>query len=108
MRVGHLSAFYQRIIEWDYPDIPARAPVYSSDRPLKAKPLPRFLDDGAAAKFLTAARNLPDEFGRLAIEMLSRTGMRKGALLDQTPNSAGQLGSAYSPRIPSAHLPHTR
>lgn len=49
MRMGHLSAFYQRIIEWDYPDVPARAPVYSSDRPIKDKPLPRLLDDGAAA-----------------------------------------------------------
>lgn len=39
MRMGHLSAFYQRIIEWDYPDVPARAPVYSSDRPIKDKPL---------------------------------------------------------------------
>jgi hypothetical protein len=60
MRMGHLSALYQRIIEWDYPDIPARAPVYSSAWPIKDKPLPRFLDDGAAAKLLTAARNLPD------------------------------------------------
>ncbi|WP_232283170.1 tyrosine-type recombinase/integrase [Gordonia alkanivorans] len=108
MRMGHLSAFYQRIIEWDYPDIPARAPVYSSDRPIKDKPLPRFLDDGAAAKFLTAARNLPDEFGRLAIEMLSRTGMRKGELLDLTIDSVVQIGSAYWLRIPVGKLHNDR
>lgn len=108
MRMGHLSAFYQRIIEWDYPDIPARAPVYSSDRPIKDKPLPRFLDDGAAAKFLTAARNLPDDFGRLAIEMLSRTGMRKGELLDLTIDSVVQIGSTYWLRIPVGKLHNDR
>ncbi len=69
MRIGHLLAFFSRIIEWDYPDAPARPPVFSSDRPIKDKPLPRFLDDPATAKFLAAARQLPDPFGRLAIEI---------------------------------------
>jgi integrase len=108
MRMGHLSTFYQRIIEWDYRDTPARAPVYSSDRPIKDKPLPRFLDDGAAAKFLAAARNLPDEFDRLCIEMLSRTGMRKGELLGLTVDSVVQIGSAYWLRIPIGKLHNDR
>ncbi|MEJ7902071.1 MAG: tyrosine-type recombinase/integrase [Thermomicrobiales bacterium] len=108
MRMGHLSAFYQRIIEWQYPDTPKRAPVYSSDRPIKDKPLPRFLDDAAAAKFLTAARNLPDEFGRLAIEILSRTGMRKGELLGLGIDSVVQIGSAYWLRIPVGKLHNDR
>ena len=30
---------------------------------------------------MAAARELPDPFGRLAIEILARTGMRKGELL---------------------------
>ena len=108
MRMGHLSAFYQRIIEWEYPDTPKRAPVYSSDRPIKDKPLPRFLDDAAAAKFLAAARNLPDEFGRLAIEILSRTGMRKGELLNLGIDSVVQIGSAYWLRIPVGKLHNDR
>ena len=108
MRMGHLSAFYQRIIEWEYLDVPDRAPVYSSDRPIKDKPLPRFLDDAAAAKFLNAARNLPDEFGRLAIEILSRTGMRKGELLGLTIDSVVQIGSAYWLRVPIGKLHNDR
>jgi integrase len=84
MRMGHLSAFFHRIIEWDYPDTPTRSPVFSSDRPIKDKPLPRFLDDAATAKFMAAARDLDDPFGRLAIEILARTGMRKGELLGLT------------------------
>ncbi|MBC7595366.1 MAG: tyrosine-type recombinase/integrase [Kineosporiaceae bacterium] len=108
MRMGHLSAFYQRIIEWEYPDAPKRAPVYSSDRPIKDKPLPRFLDDAAAAKFLNAARNLPDELGRLAIEILSRAGMRKGELLGLTIDSVVQIGSAYWLRVPVGKLHNDR
>ena len=108
MRMGHLSAFYQRVIEWEYPDTPRRAPVYSSDRPIKDKPLPRFLDDAAAAKFLSAARALPDEFERLAIEILSLTGMRKGELLGLTIDAVVQIGSAYWMRVPIGKLHNDR
>ncbi len=38
MRMGHLSAFFNRIIEWDYPAAPARPPVFASDRPIKVRP----------------------------------------------------------------------
>jgi len=40
MRMGHLSTFFTRIIEWDYDDAPTRVPVYRSDRPRLDKPLP--------------------------------------------------------------------
>jgi hypothetical protein len=52
MRMGHLRAFFERIAEWDYPDSPPRIPVFASDRPIKDRPLPRFLDDPSAAKLL--------------------------------------------------------
>lgn len=108
MRMGHLSAFFHRIIEWDYPDVPARPPVFSSDRPIKDKPLPRFLDDAATAKFIAAARNLDDPFGRLAIEILARTGMRKGEFLGLTIDAVVQIGSAYWLRIPIGKLHNDR
>ena len=108
MRMGHLSAFFHRIIEWDYPDVPARPPVFSSDRPIKDKPLPRFLDDAATAKFIAAARNLDDPFGRLAIEILARTGMRKGEFLGLTIDAVVQIGSAYWLRVPIGKLHNDR
>ena len=108
MRMGHLSAFFNRIIEWDYPDAPARPPVFASDRPIKDKPLPRFLDDAATAKFMAAARQLPDPFGRLAIEILARTGMRKGELLGLTVDAVVQIGSAYWLRVPLGKLHNDR
>lgn len=60
MRLGHLHAFFARITEWGYDDVPARIPVYSTDKPLLDKPLPKFLDDAQAAAFMNAARALPD------------------------------------------------
>lgn len=100
MRMGHLRAFFERIAEWDYDDVPPRIPVFASDRPLKDRPLPKFLDDPAAAKMMTAARALPDRFDRLAVELLARTGMRKGELLGLTVDAVVQIGSAYWLRTP--------
>ena len=53
----NLHCFFTRIVEWGYPDAPARTPVFPGDLPIKDKPLPRFLDDAAAAKLLRAARS---------------------------------------------------
>ena len=69
---------------------------------------PRFLDDAATAKFIAAVRNLDDPFGRLAIEILARTGMRKGELLGLTVDAAVQIGSAHWLRIPLGKLHNDR
>jgi integrase len=106
MRMGQLRAFFERIIEWGYDDIPGRNPVYAADRPIKDRPLPRFLDDPAAAKLLSAARALPSPLDRLLIEVLARTGMRKGELLGLTIDAVVQIGSAYWLRTPVGKL-HT-
>ena len=108
MRMGHLRVFFERIAEWGYDDVPIRIPVYASDRPFKNKPLPKFLDDPTAAKFMAAARALPDPFDRLAIELLARTGMRKGELLGLTIDAVVQIGSAYWLRTPVGKLHNDR
>ena len=106
MRLGHLHTFFTRIIEWDYDDVPARVPVYRSDRPRPDKPLPRFLDDAQAAAFMTAARNLPDPLDRLMVTALARTGMRRGELLGLTVDAIVQIGTGYWLRTPVGKL-HT-
>ena len=75
MRLGHLHAFFHRINTWGYDDAPSRIPIMLGDKPIRDKPLPRFLDDPSAAKLLQAARNLPEQFDRLAVELLARTGV---------------------------------
>ena len=106
MRVGHLHTFFTRIIEWDYDDVPARIPVYSSDRPRLDKPLPKFLDDAQAVAFMNAARNLPDPLERLVVIALARTGMRRGELLGLTIDAVVQIGTGYWLRTPVGKL-HT-
>ena len=49
-RLSLLRTFFERIIEWDYDDAPARLPIYSSDFPALDEALPKFLDDPTAAK----------------------------------------------------------
>lgn len=92
MRMGHLRGFFDRIIEWDYPDAPPRNPVFAGDMPIRDRPLPRFLPDADAAALLTAARALPDLFDRVAVEVLARTGLRKGEFLGLTRDAITEIG----------------
>lgn len=75
-RLRQLRAFFERIIEWDWPDSPPRNPVIGGDIPKKPEPLPKFLDDHDAARLMAAARAAKDPRDRLVVEMLGRTGMR--------------------------------
>ena len=52
--------------------------LFPGDLPIIDKPLPRFLDDAAAAKLLRATRADPDPLSRLIVELLARTGIRRG------------------------------
>ncbi len=106
MRVGHLHTFFTRIIEWGYDDVPARIPVFASDRPRLDKPLPKFLDDAQAVAFTNAARNLPEPLDRLMVIALARTGMRRGELLGLTIDAVVQIGTGFWLRTPVGKL-HT-
>lgn len=106
MRISHLHCFFARIIEWDYPDAPARNPIFAGDMPIRDRPLPRFLSDPDAAALLTAARALPDLFDRVAVEVLARTGLRKGEFLGLTRDAITVIGEARWLRTPIGKL-HT-
>jgi hypothetical protein len=69
MRLGHLRGFFDRIIEWDYPDAPARNPVFAGDMPIRDRPLPRFLPDAAAAPCSPP----PEPYPTYSIGSLSRS-----------------------------------
>ena len=107
-RLNSVQLCFQRLIEWTVPDAPARAPIFPADLPIKDEPLPRFLDDTAAAKLLVAARADPDPLVRLIVEFLARTGMRKGELVALGIDAVVQIGSAYWLRIPVGKLHNDR
>ncbi|MFD0035780.1 tyrosine-type recombinase/integrase [Streptomyces sp. NPDC127172] len=105
-RLGKLRGFLRRLDEWDAADRPPRQLVFDSDLPIADEPLPRFLDDAAAPKLLATARQDPDPFARLAIEILARTGMRRSEMLGLTVDAVVQIGSAYWLRVPVGKM-HT-
>jgi integrase/recombinase XerD len=104
----NLHCFFTRITEWGYQNAPARPLLFPGDLPVIDKPLPRFLDDAAATKLLRAARADPDALSRLIIELLARTGIRRGELLALSVDAVVQIGSAYWLRIPIGKLHNDR
>ena len=105
-RLSALITFFARLDELAIDDAPPRSPIGRNDLPIKEHPLPRFIDDAAAAKLLTATRADPDPFTRTAVELLARTGMRSGELLGLTTDAVVQIGSAFWLRVPLGKL-HT-
>lgn len=105
-KISHLKRFFDRIIEWDYEDTPNRNPVFAGDMPIPDRPLPRFLDDPDAAKLLSAARQLPALFDRVCVEVLARTGLRKGEFLALTVDAIMHIGEAEWLHVPVGKL-HT-
>ncbi len=104
---GYLRALgmaFVRLAEWAGDDAPARVLLFRGDFPILDKPLPRFLDDAASTKLLRAARAETDPFARLCVEMLARTGLRRGEFVDLTVDAVVQIGSAYWLRVPVGKL----
>ena len=106
-RLGMLRSFFDRIIEWDWPDAPARTPIFAVDVPVADDPLPRFLDDAQAAR-LAAQAAVAQPFDRLVIELLSRTGMRVGELCTLAADAVVTLNTTPWLRVPVGKLHNDR
>jgi site-specific recombinase XerD len=94
-RLRMIRIFFERLIEWDWPDAPRRNPILHGDIPPRPEPLPKFLDDRDAAKLMAAARIHPDPRTRLVVEILARTGLRAGELCDLAADAVTQIGDAF-------------
>jgi site-specific recombinase XerD len=107
-RLRTLRVFFERLVEWDWPDAPGRNPVIGGDIPPRPEPLPKFLDDRDAAKLMAAARAAADPRDRLVVELLARTGMRCGELASLEADSVVLIGKAYWLRVPLGKLRNDR
>jgi len=106
-RICDLATFFDRLIMTEDPDAPVARLLYRADLPVVDEPLPRFLDDAAAAKLMHHARSdTTSKVDRLVIELLARTGMRQGELAGLTIDSVVQIGSSYWLRVPLGKM-HT-
>jgi integrase len=107
-RLCLLRTFFERIIDWDYNDAPRRSPIYAGDFPERDEPLPKFLDDPTAAKFMAALGTDPNQRRRLIVELLARTGMRSGELAALEPDAMVRIGDTHWLRIPVGKLHNDR
>ena len=106
--LGMVRTFFERIIDWDWQDAPRRVPIFAGDIPKADEPLPRFLDDPTAAKFMATLANDPDRRRRLLVELLARTGMRAGELGGIRDDAMYRVGNAWWLRIPIGKLHNDR
>jgi site-specific recombinase XerD len=107
-RLCLLRTFFERIIDWDYDDTPRRCPIYKGDFPERDEPLPKFLDDPTAAKFMAALATDPNKRRRLMVELLARTGMRVSELAALASDAMVRIGDTHWLRIPVGKLHNDR
>jgi integrase len=106
--LGMLRTFFERVIDWDYPDAPRRVPIFTGDLPKADEPTPKFLDDPTAAKFMAALATDPNRRRRLIVEVLARTGMRAGEIGGLRDDAMYRVGDTYWLRIPLGKLHNDR
>jgi integrase len=105
--LGMVRTFFDRIIEWDWPDAPPRPPLHATDLPAAVDPLPRFLDDADAARLLRAAQTAKP-FDRLVVTLLARTGIRVGELCDLEADALVRSDGGWWLRVPLGKLRNDR
>jgi site-specific recombinase XerD len=107
-RLRMIRIFFERLIEWDWADVPSKNPLFHGDIAPRSDPLPKFLCDQDAAKLMQAARAHRLSRYRLVIEMLARAGMRAGELCELAADAVTLIGEAYWLRIPVGKLRNDR
>jgi site-specific recombinase XerD len=103
-RLGTLRMFFVRIEEWGWDDAPPRVPIVPGDLPRQDHPLPKALDDAAAAKFLRAAQAQPRMLVRVVCEVLLRTGLRVGEFTALRANAVVLIGAGHWLHVPVGKL----
>lgn len=106
--LGMVRTFFERIIDWDWDDAPRRVPIFAGDVPKADEPLPKFLDDPTAAKFMATLAADSDRRRRLLVELLARTGMRAGELGGIRDDAIYRVGDRWWLRIPVGKLHNDR
>ena len=107
-RLGTLRMFFVRIDEWGWDEAPARVPMFPGDLPRQDHPLPKALDDAAAAKLLRAAQADPRMLVRVTVEVLLRTGLRVSEFTALPADAVVQIGAGPWLHVPVGKLREDR
>jgi integrase len=93
-----------RIDEWGWPEAPVRVPMFNGDLPRQDHPLPKALDDAAAAKLLRAAQADRKLLVRVTVDVLLRTGLRVSEYTTLRADAVVQIGAAPWLHVPVGKL----
>ena len=107
-RLGTLRMFFIRIDEWGWDEAPPKVPMFTGDLPRTDHPLPRALDDAAAAKLLRAAQADKRLLVRVTVEMLLRTGLRVSEYTSLRADAVVQIGAGPWLHVPVGKLREDR
>ncbi|MGZ4554014.1 MAG: tyrosine-type recombinase/integrase [Mycobacteriaceae bacterium] len=107
-RLGTLRMFFVRIDEWGWEQAPAKVPMFPGDLPRQDHPLPKALDDAAAAQLLRAAHNDGRLLVRVTVEVLLRTGLRVGEFTALRSDAVVLIGAAPWLHVPVGKLREDR
>src|SRR5215471_4870152 len=107
-RLGTLRMFFVRIDEWGWDDAPPRVPMFPGDLPRQDHPLPKALDDAAAARLLRAAQHDRRMLVRVTVEMLLRTGLRVGEYTGLRAGAVVHIGAGPWLHVPVGKLREDR
>jgi site-specific recombinase XerD len=107
-RLGTLRMFFVRIDEWGWDEAPPRVPMFPGDLPRQDHPLPKALDDAAAAKLLRTAASDKRLLVRVTVEVLLRTGLRVGEFTALPADAVVQIGAAPWLHVPVGKLREDR
>jgi site-specific recombinase XerD len=107
-RLGTLRMFFTRIDEWCWDDAPTQVPMFAGDLPRQDHPLPKGLDDTAAAKLLQAAQADRKMLVGVTVEVLLRTGLRVGEYTALPADALVLIGGAPWLHVPVGKLGEDR
>src|SRR6202046_3927749 len=82
--------------------------MFPGDLPRQDHPLPRALDDAAAAKLLRAAQNDKRLLVRVTVEMLLRTGLRVSEYTSLRADAFAHMGAGPWLHVPAGKLREDR
>ena len=100
--------FFVRIDEWGWDDAPPRVPMFPGDLPRLDHPLPKALDDAAAARLLRAAQDDRRMLVRVTVEMLLRTGLRVSEYTGLRADAVVLIGAGPWLHVPVGKLREDR
>jgi len=107
-RLGTLRMLFVRPGEWGWDEAPSRVPMFPGDLPRTGHPLPKALDDGAAAGLLRAARDDKRLLVRVTVEMLLRTGLRVSEYTCLRADAVVHIGAGPWLHVPAGKLREDR